>query len=247
MASFTVHASSHAGERPRTDPTSQDHEPSARPPAVHRHSSTTNPLTVPPGRHGGARGHAHSVSLGNWNTAHRVTRRKSMTSNNFSALAAKGLDGAFLDALAASDRKPPGRPSEVVGGARPFEAGSSSILRPANATPHASAFTNSELASAAVRPEGPAPARGEQAVFDSRPLSASVGANGGAKPRNRRASDGGHLTKTDGKRVSGAELRCEKCGKGYKHSSCLTKHLFVPSSSPSSASGGLLAPPRMVK
>lgn len=30
---------------------------------------------------------------------------------------------------------------------------------------------------------------------------------------------------------SGSELKCEKCGKGYKHSSCLTKHLFVLPSS----------------
>ena len=47
------------------------------------------------------------------------------------------------------------------------------------------------------------------------------------KARVRRASEGAYLTKTDGKRVSSGELRCEKCGKGYKHSSCLTKHLLV--------------------
>lgn len=44
------------------------------------------------------------------------------------------------------------------------------------------------------------------------------------KERNRRASEGSHLTK--GKK-SGGDLRCETCGKGYKHSSCLTKHLYV--------------------
>ena len=48
------------------------------------------------------------------------------------------------------------------------------------------------------------------------------------KARNRRASEGAPLSKSEGKRVSG-ELRCEKCGKGYKHSSCLTKHLSVSS------------------
>ena len=50
---------------------------------------------------------------------------------------------------------------------------------------------------------------------------------GSLKARSRRASEGAHLSKGDGKRASG-ELRCEKCGKGYKHSSCLTKHLSVP-------------------
>jgi hypothetical protein len=44
--------------------------------------------------------------------------------------------------------------------------------------------------------------------------------------RIRRASDGQPLTK-EGKKSNRVELRCEKCGKGYKHSSCLTKHLFV--------------------
>ncbi|KAL8667250.1 MAG: hypothetical protein Q9202_000823 [Teloschistes flavicans] len=47
---------------------------------------------------------------------------------------------------------------------------------------------------------------------------------GASKARARRASEGAHLSKSEGKRASG-ELRCEKCGKGYKHSSCLTKHL----------------------
>lgn len=56
----------------------------------------------------------------------------------------------------------------------------------------------------------------------------------------RRASEGAHLmpggpegsTPGRGSRArSGSELKCEKCGKGYKHSSCLTKHLFVLPSS----------------
>jgi hypothetical protein len=48
------------------------------------------------------------------------------------------------------------------------------------------------------------------------------------KSRMRRASEGAHVIKGESKRANGSELRCEKCGKGYKHSSCLTKHLFVP-------------------
>lgn len=53
-----------------------------------------------------------------------------------------------------------------------------------------------------------------------------------ARSRNRRASEVLHLGKTDGKRVS-SELKCETCGKGYKHSSCLSKHLSVTSVSQS--------------
>jgi hypothetical protein len=48
------------------------------------------------------------------------------------------------------------------------------------------------------------------------------------KNRNRRASEGSYLIKGEGKK-SAADLRCDTCGKGYKHSSCLTKHLYVPS------------------
>lgn len=47
------------------------------------------------------------------------------------------------------------------------------------------------------------------------------------KARVRRASDGQPLVK-DGKKSNRPELKCTKCGKGYKHSSCLTKHLLVP-------------------
>ncbi len=56
--------------------------------------------------------------------------------------------------------------------------------------------------------------------------NASVATDGRARSRARRASEGAHLSKSEGKRSSG-ELRCDKCGKGYKHSSCLTKHLSV--------------------
>lgn len=52
------------------------------------------------------------------------------------------------------------------------------------------------------------------------------------KARVRRASDGQPLAK-EGRKFNRPEIHCQHCGKGYKHSSCLTKHLFVPLSSPS--------------
>ena len=64
------------------------------------------------------------------------------------------------------------------------------------------------------------------AIDDANDMSADDGTGKIQKARVRRASDGQPLTK-DGKKSSRVELRCEKCGKGYKHSSCLTKHLLV--------------------
>jgi hypothetical protein len=56
----------------------------------------------------------------------------------------------------------------------------------------------------------------EEGVAGDKPIS--------AKGRNRRASEGSFLAKGEGKRLA-SELRCDTCGKGYKHSSCLTKHM----------------------
>lgn len=43
------------------------------------------------------------------------------------------------------------------------------------------------------------------------------------KNRARRTSELSKLTKERRKSIAG-ELRCDVCGKGYKHGSCLTKH-----------------------
>ena len=75
-------------------------------------------------------------------------------------------------------------------------------------------------------------ARDGSAVVDDPPLSSGLESNGSNnKGRGRRASEGAHVIRGEGKRMSGGELRCDQCGKGYKHSSCLTKHLSVPTAS----------------
>ncbi|EON63442.1 hypothetical protein W97_02670 [Coniosporium apollinis CBS 100218] len=74
---------------------------------------------------------------------------------------------------------------------------------------------------------GAGDAKNGTAVTDGPPLaSMPEGTKTNSKARIRRASEGARQSKGDGKRTSGSELRCEKCGKGYKHSSCLTKHLW---------------------
>jgi len=68
----------------------------------------------------------------------------------------------------------------------------------------------------------------DSAIDDDLNGSGEDDGSGLQKSRVRRASDGQPLVKEGGRRSNRPELRCEKCGKGYKHSSCLTKHLFVP-------------------
>lgn len=69
------------------------------------------------------------------------------------------------------------------------------------------------------------------AVVDDSPLSSIMGSDRGAgnKSRMRRASEGTRLTRAERRRSTAGELRCDHCGKSYKHGSCLTKHLLVAS------------------
>jgi hypothetical protein len=185
-----------------------------------RPSSISASSLTAPTRHSTSRNHSHSVSLGTFNPTHRVTRRKSMTSNaaNLSAVAAviKGMDESSYEALPSFDGRTPIARSLT----RPEAEYSVGDHRQASSS--YSPYTPiSHKGSKPVQGES---ARGESAIVDEQSMqehSSSV-----AKARARRASEGAHLTKMD-KRTSSGELKCEKCGKGYKHSSCLTKHLLV--------------------
>jgi hypothetical protein len=162
-----------------------------------------------PGRHASSgngssnhhRQHAHSVSLGalhhHGHGANRVTRRKSLTANHLAA-AVQHIDDASLEALVSPESRL-ARRADVA----PRSASGTSQPRPA-----AEEEARVKLEHGTGHSEAPPPPRPTE-----------------AKVRNRRASEGAHLAK-EGKRVS-SELKCDKCGKGYKHSSCLTKHLLV--------------------
>lgn len=116
--------------------------------------------------------------------------------------AVQGLDDAALEALVGTT--PDGNNAGI------HRAGSTSTIRP-DAAAHAT-----------MAYQGP-PGTGSAAAADEKPAKSKSGLK---SSKARRASEGAYLSKSERKRTSG-DIRCETCGKGYKHSSCLTKHLLV--------------------
>ncbi|KAL8814328.1 MAG: hypothetical protein Q9223_006441 [Gallowayella weberi] len=177
----------------------------ARPQSQHRLSASSTPSSNLPIRHQTSRQHSHSVSLGTLNSTHRVTRRKSMTSTGANAAAIAAALSGTGQQVSHHTRQSWNLKSN--NGAQ----GSEATLR--NGTDSSSFVVDDD-----VMQDG-------DSVADGMPDGRTE--KGISKSRVRRASEGAYLSKGEGKRSSG-ELRCEKCGKGYKHSSCLTKHLSVP-------------------
>ena len=170
-----------------------------------------------PPRHATSRHHSHSVSLGAVNPSHRITRRKSLNAsavNNAASIAAalneidkKGSASSKRGSLNLKTTVPNSRGLESSRHDR--SSGDYSLGELAG---------NSETANEEAMDDEDSGAEGDFLPTES--------LSNASKARARRASEGSYLTKTDGKRSSG-ELRCDKCGKSYKHSSCLTKHLLV--------------------
>jgi len=152
------------------------------------------------GRSNHPRTHTHSLSVGAINSTHRISRRKSSSSNASNAVTvALGIAA--------------GNASESGSGSK----------------------RNSKLSKAAFATSLPAGSGfDEPDSFDAREMRDMMATlaplpetKGIQKARARRASEGSRLVKGEGKRQPGGELKCDKCGKGYKHSSCLYKHLSV--------------------
>ncbi|KAL4819260.1 hypothetical protein BDW67DRAFT_182205 [Aspergillus spinulosporus] len=171
------------------------------------------------------RHHSHSISLGAVNSNHRVTRRKSVTTtaaaNAAAAVAATLKDSPDSVAIAMpahrrGSRK--GLESSSVGATSTF---SNSYLSRSINSPSRDSLVARKTSPSQLQESAPA---GQTAVDGSvtpgKPIS--------TKNRNRRASEGGHMVKGEGK-SSRPELRCDRCGKGYKHGSCLSKHMCVTS------------------
>ncbi|PTB64276.1 hypothetical protein BBK36DRAFT_1207295 [Trichoderma citrinoviride] len=193
--------------------------PSTRPLTHQRSPMSSSATSALAGRQSHARtnSHSHSLLAGALNPTHRITRRKSVTTS-----------GANVAALAAALRE------SEQSGAVPIASGGRRNTSNAMTAKQASA-QRTGLVDSLPSPPASLPNKSvleakrevtDSAIDDdSNELSADEAAAHQDQSRIRRASDGQPLTK-DGKKSSRVEVRCETCGKGYKHSSCLTKHLW---------------------
>lgn len=173
--------------------------------------------TFPHRNSSSSRQHSHSVSLGALNPTHRITRRKSINSAT-AATTAHAVAAVLRDQGEASVRHTTSHRKSL--GSRKGQE-STSMGDPSSIGTY---FSETALASGTVHHDGQRKAAtgptDENVVEEDHGPEKSVTSKG----RNRRASEGSHLAKADGKSLP-LELRCDTCGKGYKHSSCLTKHL----------------------
>lgn len=152
------------------------------------------------------RPHSQSLSLSATNTNHRVNRRKSnaQASNTAQAAIAAALreHGESTTTLSTSSHR------RSMGSRKNTESHSIGT-RPSMHTyfgPGTALPTDQETL--------------EDMSMDDEPSTMDKTF---AKSRNRRASEGSHLVKGTSKK---GDLKCDSCGKSYKHSSCLTKHMY---------------------
>ncbi|KAK0722935.1 hypothetical protein B0T26DRAFT_740009 [Lasiosphaeria miniovina] len=186
-------------------------------PLTHRPSMSSNSILggLSVGRQSHSRTNSYSVAAGSLNGTHRVTRRKSMTSSgtNVAAVAAaltEAGDKAMALPITGSSRR---NTMSRNGLSRPAIVGS--LPSPPASLP----MHKFVMADGAVNMQ-------DSAIDDElNDMSGDEGDSTLESARLRRASDGQPLGK-EGRKSNRPELRCEKCGKGYKHSSCLTKHLW---------------------
>ncbi|KAH9898848.1 hypothetical protein F4778DRAFT_782448 [Xylariomycetidae sp. FL2044] len=198
---------------------SKEIQTSTRPLTLHRQSISSGSMSaLSAARQSSAhsRNNSHSALSGALNPTHRVTRRKSMTSTNANVAAAAAA--AVLNE--AGDKV---APLPIAINSRRGTMSKSSAARSAivGSLPSPPASLPTHRSPISMKMEGQDSAIDD----DSNDMSAEEGENSLQKARVRRASDGQPLTK-EGKKSNRIELRCDKCGKGYKHSSCLTKHLW---------------------
>ncbi|KAK4548607.1 hypothetical protein LTR36_009517 [Oleoguttula mirabilis] len=177
----------------------------SRPTSQHQHRLSVGAgASSLPLRNSYSRTHSHTVSSGSVSGNNRISRRKSSTflpAANAAALGA-AVESAVADGSLAVNRR-----SSVSKATR---SSLNEGLHPPmpSGLPHGITVPERSTGSSS-------------AVIDGPPLSSY---SDKAKLKLRRASDGTRLTKKE--KAATGELKCEHCGKGYKHGSCLTKHLW---------------------
>jgi len=159
-----------------------------------------------------ARNHSHSVSSGSLIPSHRVNRRKSVSSNASNV-------AAMVAAVREAGDTSLGMPISVRRNTMSKSASARSAALSSLPSPPASLLGHRIRLTSNGKSD-----RGESAIDDLDEMDDEE-ETGFNQSRLRRASEGSQLTK-DGKKASGGDLKCDKCGKGYKHSSCLSKHLW---------------------
>lgn len=143
------------------------------------------------------------------NQTHRVTRRKSVATNS-----------ANIAAVVAAAARDIGDDSATMPAVRRQALSRSGTGRGSLHTP-----PNSLPSHKHSMPSKNRNSRDEHAIIDDEELDEfDDGEVPFQKVAQRRASDGHSMR--EGKRPKD-DLKCTKCGKGYKHSSCLAKHLCV--------------------
>ncbi|KAM0535614.1 hypothetical protein ACHAPP_003716 [Verticillium nonalfalfae] len=183
-------------------------------PLTHRSSVSAASASGLMTRQAHSRNSSHSILSSSLNANHRVTRRKSMTNNTTNVAA---VEAALKEANADGPVAMP-----IGSGARRNTASKSAAAR-------AAIMANLPSPPASLPPQHrfqlEKDAMMHESAIDDDPQDMSADEGLDQKASVRRASDGQPLIK-ERRKSNRVELRCEKCGKGYKHSSCLTKHLW---------------------
>jgi hypothetical protein len=172
-------------------------------PSSQRRLSVGSSASSLPIRNSYSRSHSHTASLGSLNPSHRIGRRKSST---FSPVSNPTVLSTAVENVVAEGAAIPNRRSSLSKAALATLNDGGQPPLPSSLPQHASELE---------RDSG-------SAVLDGPSLS-SFQAVDRTKPKMRRASDGSRLSKKE--KAASGELKCEHCGKAYKHGSCLNKHL----------------------
>lgn len=199
--------------------------------------------------------HSHHRTHSVGQPAHRITRRKSMSAN---ATTIAAVAQVVSEAVHHSSISPAATGATATAGTTGL-ANKVGPVSPADLVPPPPPPSGYPSPPSSLPTPGPLGAAETTSDSIQQLRNTSVGLAGSAiadghapdlsrGARSRRASEGAGVlgpTGKIGRMRSGSELKCDKCGKGYKHSSCLTKHLFVfpplPSLPPSRVFRGLVS------